>query len=220
MVSTDRQSILIAHAVIMSLVMVVLYPLGSALMPLLGNWMAHGVWQGTSYLLMWAGFALGVVVARQRHMVCLLWLIQPPMANPDHTLTTLPLALRRFCPQAHCLWNRRRRRHGNPAPPRLAAPPPLCQESEPGSRQPCAYLVGPRAHGPRHHQRRTGPSAGGRIEVCHHWLLCGFCRVFPRLRRDQAFQDMLPVGASRGKHGARCSCRRCTTSQPQQRRGC
>ncbi|CAK7216152.1 hypothetical protein SCUCBS95973_002708 [Sporothrix curviconia] len=67
--SGPSTAILIAHAVILSLVMVVLYPLGAALMPLLGNWAVHSAWQGVAYLLMWAGFALGVVAAQQRGLL-------------------------------------------------------------------------------------------------------------------------------------------------------
>lgn len=61
----------------MALVMVVLYPLGSALMPLLGKWLVHGVWQGLAYLLMWAGFALGVIAAQQRGLVSYLLPMTP-----------------------------------------------------------------------------------------------------------------------------------------------
>lgn len=67
--STPKAAILTAHAVVMAIVMVFLYPLGSALMPLVGNWLLHGAWQGLAYLLMWAGFALGVVAADQRGML-------------------------------------------------------------------------------------------------------------------------------------------------------
>lgn len=67
--SAPNAAILTAHAVIMALVMVVLYPLGSTLMPLLGKWLVHGVWQGLAYLLMWAGFALGIIAAQQRGLV-------------------------------------------------------------------------------------------------------------------------------------------------------
>ena len=69
--SAPKAAILTAHAVIMALVMVILYPIGSALMPLLGKWLVHGIWQGLAYLLMWAGFALGVVTAQQRGLVSL-----------------------------------------------------------------------------------------------------------------------------------------------------
>ncbi|KAI1430118.1 iron reductase domain protein [Xylaria sp. FL1777] len=54
-----------AHGIIMSIVMVVLYPLGSILMPLFGSWVLHAVWQIGSFLLMWAGFALGIVLTQR-----------------------------------------------------------------------------------------------------------------------------------------------------------
>lgn len=54
-----------AHGIIMSLVMVVLYPLGSLLMPLFGSWVLHAVWQIGSFLIMWAGFAVGVILAQR-----------------------------------------------------------------------------------------------------------------------------------------------------------
>ncbi|KAI0815900.1 iron reductase domain protein [Xylaria sp. FL0064] len=54
-----------AHGIIMSIVMVVLYPLGSILMPLFGSWVLHAVWQISSFLVMWAGFAIGVVLSKR-----------------------------------------------------------------------------------------------------------------------------------------------------------
>ncbi|KAI1814697.1 iron reductase domain protein [Poronia punctata] len=54
-----------AHGILMSIVMVVLYPLGSILMPLFGNWKMHAAWQLTSFLLMWAAFGIGVVLAQR-----------------------------------------------------------------------------------------------------------------------------------------------------------
>ncbi|KAJ8121823.1 hypothetical protein ONZ43_g1824 [Nemania bipapillata] len=54
-----------AHGILMSIVMVVLYPLGSILMPLFGSWVLHAVWQIGSFLAMWAAFALGVILAQR-----------------------------------------------------------------------------------------------------------------------------------------------------------
>ncbi|KAI0969952.1 hypothetical protein F4678DRAFT_437091 [Xylaria arbuscula] len=54
-----------AHGIIMSIVMVVLYPLGSILMPIFGSWVLHAVWQMGSFLLMWAGFAIGIVLSQR-----------------------------------------------------------------------------------------------------------------------------------------------------------
>ncbi|KAH7368993.1 hypothetical protein B0T11DRAFT_69157 [Plectosphaerella cucumerina] len=57
-------SVLLAHGVGMTIAFVVLYPLGAILMPLLGKWLVHAVWQIVALLLMWAAFGLGVVYAR------------------------------------------------------------------------------------------------------------------------------------------------------------
>ncbi|KAI2635161.1 iron reductase domain protein [Xylaria nigripes] len=54
-----------AHGILMSIVMVALYPLGSLLMPLFGHWALHAVWQTVSFLAMWAGFGIGVVLAQR-----------------------------------------------------------------------------------------------------------------------------------------------------------
>jgi hypothetical protein len=64
-------TILAAHGVIMALVMVVLYPLGSLLMPVLSNWKAHAGWQMIAFALMWVGFGLGVQAANERNLVSL-----------------------------------------------------------------------------------------------------------------------------------------------------
>ncbi|KAM0511322.1 hypothetical protein ACHAPE_009988 [Trichoderma viride] len=63
--STPSQTLPTAHGVIMSIVFVILYPLGSSLMPLIGKWYIHASWQTIAFLLMWAGFGIGVFIARQ-----------------------------------------------------------------------------------------------------------------------------------------------------------
>lgn len=60
-----------AHGTLMSIVMIVLYPLGSILMPLSGNWVLHAIWQFVSFLAMWAAFALGVILAQRTGYVSL-----------------------------------------------------------------------------------------------------------------------------------------------------
>jgi hypothetical protein len=62
-------SVLLAHGVGMTIAFVVLYPLGAILMPLLGKWLVHAVWQIVALLLMWAAFGLGVVYARDHGYV-------------------------------------------------------------------------------------------------------------------------------------------------------
>ncbi len=67
--SSINGSLLVAHGIIMALVMVILFPLGSMLMPLLGKWWFHAGWQSVTFLLMWAGFGLGVKCAQERNEV-------------------------------------------------------------------------------------------------------------------------------------------------------
>ncbi|KAF4983508.1 hypothetical protein FZEAL_1095 [Fusarium zealandicum] len=57
-------TVLLAHGIIMSIVFIAGYPLGSMLMPLIGKWLFHAGWQLLVFLGMWAGFALGYVYAR------------------------------------------------------------------------------------------------------------------------------------------------------------
>lgn len=67
--STPSQTLPTAHGFIMSVVFVILYPLGSSLMPLIGKWYIHASWQTIAFLLMWAGFGIGVFIARQDGIV-------------------------------------------------------------------------------------------------------------------------------------------------------
>lgn len=77
-----RMDILTAHGLVMALAFVVLYPLGSMLMPLLGKWYVHAGWQTVTFLLMWAGFGLGVFYAKQSKMVSRSApLVQDPATN-------------------------------------------------------------------------------------------------------------------------------------------
>ncbi|KAI1107590.1 putative iron reductase domain protein [Jackrogersella minutella] len=61
----DPGTLILGHGVIMAVVMVGLYPIGSSLMPLLGNWVLHASWQFVAFLLMWAGFGLGIVASQR-----------------------------------------------------------------------------------------------------------------------------------------------------------
>lgn len=65
----------LAHGVIMSIVFIFMYPVGSALMPLVRIWWVHSSWQNVAFLLMWAGFALGYLYSKKegyvRHPVAL-----------------------------------------------------------------------------------------------------------------------------------------------------
>ncbi|KAK8131255.1 iron reductase domain protein [Apiospora sp. TS-2023a] len=57
-----------AHGIIMALVFVILYPVGSILMPLLGKWMFHAAFQFFNFVLMWVGFGLGYVLSQKTFM--------------------------------------------------------------------------------------------------------------------------------------------------------
>lgn len=54
-----------AHGIIMAITFVIMYPIGSILMPLLGKWAIHAAWHIVSFIMMWVGFALGVVVSQR-----------------------------------------------------------------------------------------------------------------------------------------------------------
>lgn len=58
-----------AHGLGMALVFSVMYPVGSALMPLLGKWQLHAGFQMVSWLAMWAFFGVGVYGAQVRDLV-------------------------------------------------------------------------------------------------------------------------------------------------------
>jgi len=60
----STQRLILTHGIIMTIVMVVLYPLGAILMPLIGGWIIHGGVQIIVFLLMWAGFGIGYIASR------------------------------------------------------------------------------------------------------------------------------------------------------------
>ncbi|KAK3300505.1 uncharacterized protein B0H64DRAFT_17036 [Chaetomium fimeti] len=64
-----KPTILVAHGIIMALVFVLFYPLGSVIMPLVGKWWFHAAWQAVAFCLMWAGFALGFVTGERFGML-------------------------------------------------------------------------------------------------------------------------------------------------------
>lgn len=66
------KAIMVAHGVGMTIVMVVLYPLGSLIMPVLGRWLAHGAFQMVGFVLMWASFGVGVHYALKGNVVSIL----------------------------------------------------------------------------------------------------------------------------------------------------
>lgn len=51
------------HGIIMSVVFLLGYPLGSLLMPIIGKWFIHATWQMIVFIGMWAGFVAGKLAA-------------------------------------------------------------------------------------------------------------------------------------------------------------
>ncbi|KAM0462810.1 hypothetical protein ACHAPV_003635 [Trichoderma viride] len=115
--STPSQTLPTAHGTIMSIVFVILYPLGSSLMPLIGKWYIHASWQTIAFLLMWAGFGIGVFIARQdgiffqqAHtrlgviLVCLVSL--QPIFGIIHHVNYLKVQRRGIFGHLHCWYGR------------------------------------------------------------------------------------------------------------------
>ncbi|KAF5125461.1 hypothetical protein E5D57_010148 [Metarhizium anisopliae] len=99
-VETDEgngMAMLYAHGIVMSVAFLIGYPVGSALMPLLGRWLIHASWQLLAFVGMWVGFALGCVISsragslfQDAHMqlglaVSILMTIQPVLGWLHHT---------------------------------------------------------------------------------------------------------------------------------------
>jgi hypothetical protein len=58
-----------AHGIILTVVFVLGFPVGSMLMPLLGKWYVHASWNMIMFLGMWAGFGVGYVLAHREGVV-------------------------------------------------------------------------------------------------------------------------------------------------------
>ncbi|KAK2610787.1 hypothetical protein N8I77_004188 [Diaporthe amygdali] len=106
-----------AHGLGMAIAFAVLYPLGSAVMPLFGKWQLHSGWQMVTWLLMWSCFGLGVYGAQQRNMlftnshvqlgtvvVCVL-AIQPALGFIHHQ-QFMKTGSRGIFSYAHIWWGR------------------------------------------------------------------------------------------------------------------
>ncbi|RDA88148.1 hypothetical protein CP532_6761 [Ophiocordyceps camponoti-leonardi (nom. inval.)] len=86
----------LAHGVLMSVLFIFGFPVGSLLMPLVGNWLLHGIWQIVTFLGMWAGFGIGYFIAQRRGIlfagphtrlgtcVCALMCLQPILGYLHH----------------------------------------------------------------------------------------------------------------------------------------
>lgn len=76
--TTVLPTIVAAHGVVMAALFVVLWPVASLLMPILGKWMVHAAFQMANFVMMWVGYGLGVYAANGLGIVrC-------------HTLTPIP----------------------------------------------------------------------------------------------------------------------------------
>ncbi|PTB43100.1 uncharacterized protein TrAFT101_001657 [Trichoderma asperellum] len=115
--NSSNQTLATAHGVLMSVVFVILYPLGSSLMPLIGKWYIHASWQTIAFLGMWAGFGIGVFVARQEDqffkqahtrlgviLVCLISL--QPIFGLIHHINYLKTQSRGIFGHLHCWYGR------------------------------------------------------------------------------------------------------------------
>ncbi|KAJ4321429.1 hypothetical protein N0V84_005351 [Fusarium piperis] len=84
------------HGIIMSIVFLIGFPIGSLLMPLIGKWLVHAGWQIIVFVGMWAGFGIGKIAAdkngewlNEPHVqlglaVCILMILQPVLGWLHH----------------------------------------------------------------------------------------------------------------------------------------
>ncbi|KAM5344133.1 hypothetical protein ACJ41O_012670 [Fusarium nematophilum] len=84
------------HGIIMSIVFLIGFPVGSFLMPVLGKWLIHAGWQIFAFAGMWVGFGLGKIAAdrdgewfSEPHVqlgtvVCVLMILQPILGWMHH----------------------------------------------------------------------------------------------------------------------------------------
>ncbi|KAL7798523.1 iron reductase domain protein [Trichoderma ceciliae] len=112
-----NQTLASAHGILMSIIFVIMYPLGSSLMPLIGKWYIHASWQTIAFLGMWAGFGIGVTIAKQddeffdqphtRLGVILVALISlQPIFGLIHHINYLKTQSRGFFGHLHCWYGR------------------------------------------------------------------------------------------------------------------
>ncbi|KAH7169850.1 uncharacterized protein B0J16DRAFT_359157 [Fusarium flagelliforme] len=84
------------HGVIMSIVFLLGFPIGSLLMPVLGKWLIHAGWQIVVFAGMWVGFGIGKIASEREGnwfsephvqlgtIVCVLMIMQPVLGWTHH----------------------------------------------------------------------------------------------------------------------------------------
>ncbi|KAM3462184.1 hypothetical protein MY5147_004375 [Beauveria neobassiana] len=95
--SAASNTLPLAHGILMMIVWVILYPAGALLMPIIGKWMFHSLFQTIAFLAMWAGLGMGYVLADRMNtfwknthtklgiIVCALMVLQPILGALHHT---------------------------------------------------------------------------------------------------------------------------------------
>lgn len=170
----SNDNVQLAHGIIMSIVFIAGYPLGAILMPIIGKWLIHAGWQVVMLLLMWAGFGLGYVCAKDKGIVSF-----APRCARTHTQRNTsvstnygvtPVGKSSSYPNGHrslCLDH-------TSAHPWLHAPPILPQPWQARYHQPRSHLVRPSTYHHRYRQRRIGSSARKLFPRIHYCVL-GYC---------------------------------------------
>ncbi|KAF5009319.1 hypothetical protein FDECE_4466 [Fusarium decemcellulare] len=84
------------HGIIMSVVFLIGFPVGSLLMSILGKWLIHAGWQMAVFAGMWAGFGIGKIASNREEdwfsephvqlgtVVCVLMILQPVLGWMHH----------------------------------------------------------------------------------------------------------------------------------------
>lgn len=81
-------AIIAAHGVIMAALFVLMWPIASLLMPILGKWMVHAIFQMVNFVVMWVGYGLGVYAANGLGIVSYCRVPINPMSS-EHLLIIL-----------------------------------------------------------------------------------------------------------------------------------
>lgn len=171
----STRSIQAAHGVVMAVAMILLYPIGALLMPTLGNWLIHAIWQMIAFAAMWAGFALGVVLAERTGIVS--HTTYSPDDEPANDRSPSEVLRLPHHPRHSC-----RRPPWSSAHPWLSPPPLLRQDPETRRNLACSHLVRQDPTGARYCQRRPRYTACWRWTGSRHRILsrrrCGLRSVY------------------------------------------